>query len=319
MFDSAKFLSMYTETPLHAGSGASVSWVDLPIQREGHTGHPMIQASGVKGALRSRAEQKKEGSNGEITSLLIDDVFGPDDDADRFAGCLGPTDARLLLFPVRSFKGVFAWITCPLVLERLFQDLARIGEAPAFANSLVALPAVSDENSALVTGHSALQLQTGKTIVLEVCSFSATQSDEVDLLAEFLSPLLPREAQPRLASSLTVVSDDTFTYFAEFATEVITRIRKNETGTVEEGALWSQELLPTDSLLYSLILASRPRHSRAEFDTTEKVLNFLFNRVINDHILQLGGDETVGRGVVHLHWFSGKSKIAEQGAQDENA
>ena len=42
------------------------------------------------------------------------------------------TDARLLAFPVRSLKGVFAWVTCPAVLERFHRDLqlARLGAPP---------------------------------------------------------------------------------------------------------------------------------------------------------------------------------------------
>ena len=39
-------------------------------------------------------------------------------------GALGFTDARLLLFPVKSVSGVFGWITCPAVLERLKHDLS---------------------------------------------------------------------------------------------------------------------------------------------------------------------------------------------------
>ena len=46
-------LTFYAASPIHAGSGASVATVDLPIQRERHTGWPHIQASEVKGALRS--------------------------------------------------------------------------------------------------------------------------------------------------------------------------------------------------------------------------------------------------------------------------
>ncbi|NOG48211.1 MAG: hypothetical protein HND48_01265 [Chloroflexi bacterium] len=41
-------LFMYTESALHAGTGASVSAVDLPIQRETNTQYPMVQGSGVK-------------------------------------------------------------------------------------------------------------------------------------------------------------------------------------------------------------------------------------------------------------------------------
>jgi CRISPR-associated protein Cmr4 len=46
-------ISLYTVSPLHAGSGAIIGAVDLPIQRERHTGWPHVQASALKGAFRS--------------------------------------------------------------------------------------------------------------------------------------------------------------------------------------------------------------------------------------------------------------------------
>ena len=50
--DMARLCVFYTLSPLHAGSGQAVGAVDLPIQRERHTGWPHVQASGVKGAFR---------------------------------------------------------------------------------------------------------------------------------------------------------------------------------------------------------------------------------------------------------------------------
>ena len=45
MFQKANLLFLYTETPLHVGSGSSLGTVDLPIQREHHTNLPMVQLS----------------------------------------------------------------------------------------------------------------------------------------------------------------------------------------------------------------------------------------------------------------------------------
>ena len=59
MFKEQGILFLYTETPLHAGSGTSVGTVDLPIQRERHTDYPLIQGSGIKGGLRDLAYQVK--------------------------------------------------------------------------------------------------------------------------------------------------------------------------------------------------------------------------------------------------------------------
>src|SRR5882724_13055714 len=123
MFKAATILFMYLETPLHAGSGTSLGVVDLPIQREKHTGFPMVQASGVKGAIRAHARDVL----GDAAKDGINTVFGPDDNASEYASALALTDARLLLFPVRSLAGVFAWTTCPTMLNRLRRVLTVAG------------------------------------------------------------------------------------------------------------------------------------------------------------------------------------------------
>jgi CRISPR-associated protein Cmr4 len=56
MYKKAKTFFMVLETPLHAGSGADLGIVDLPIQRERHTGIPKIEASGLKGCIREAFE-----------------------------------------------------------------------------------------------------------------------------------------------------------------------------------------------------------------------------------------------------------------------
>lgn len=58
----------------------------------------------------------------------IDLTFGPENAGNEgHASALGFTDARLLLFPVKSMKGVFAWITCPKVLKQFYRDMSLTG------------------------------------------------------------------------------------------------------------------------------------------------------------------------------------------------
>ena len=121
MFKQAKPLFLIVETPLHAGSGSDLGIVDLPIQREKHTDYPKIEASGLKGSIREIFDAQAKES--KIKESEIELVFGPEQ-GDLHAGALGFTDARLLLFPVKSVKGVFAWVTCPAVLECFKQDLS---------------------------------------------------------------------------------------------------------------------------------------------------------------------------------------------------
>jgi len=59
-------------TPLHVGSGSDLGVVDLPIQRESHTGFPKIEASSLKGSIRSEFVSK----HGETEA---EEIFGTGD------------------------------------------------------------------------------------------------------------------------------------------------------------------------------------------------------------------------------------------------
>ena len=48
---NTKNLVILTRTPLHVGAGSSVGAVDQPVQRERHTGFPIIPGSSIKGVM----------------------------------------------------------------------------------------------------------------------------------------------------------------------------------------------------------------------------------------------------------------------------
>ena len=72
MFESKAAMFLYSVSPVHMGAGTALGAIDNPIQRERHTGHPMMAGSGLKGALRHEAAVAW-GKNG-----LVKTVFGPD-------------------------------------------------------------------------------------------------------------------------------------------------------------------------------------------------------------------------------------------------
>src|SRR2546430_6941162 len=124
MITETTILYLYVETPLHAGVGSGLSSIDLPLQRDRTSQYPMIQGSGIKGKLRATAEDviKDKG--------VIDILFGPPTSGgDDYAGALIAGDARILLFPVRSLNGVFAYTTSYDVLSRFKRDKERRGRS----------------------------------------------------------------------------------------------------------------------------------------------------------------------------------------------
>jgi len=74
------------------------------------------------------------------------------------------------------------------------------------------------------------------------------------------------------------------------------------TKTVQSGALWTVESLPTDTLLYAPVLATRSRQNGCDL-SAEQVLQMLAECDLSR--TQLGGDETTGQGWVALRLSAG--------------
>jgi CRISPR-associated protein Cmr4 len=319
VFKSARIITFYTMTPLHMGSGTSTSGADLPIQRERHTEFPIGQASGIKGSLRHVAEATL------ADKKVIELIFGPDTQgASEHAGALSLTDARLLLFPVRSAKGLFGWITCPAQLSRLKRDVlallatSKLEPPPAVAaiDGLLLSNLLSRNDVALLPKDTHLLLKSGRVVLEDLCFELPEQGDtERQLLTELAAwvatSLLPEGLDywaEKLKYDVVLLNDEVFSSLVKIATEIVTRIKlDNNTGVVAEGP-WDEEQLPTESLLYSVVLSTSPRASNngsapAEADTAGGVLRVLEEKVLTNGLLQLGGNETVGRGLVRVRFF----------------
>ncbi|MFZ5588004.1 MAG: type III-B CRISPR module RAMP protein Cmr4 [Thermodesulfobacteriota bacterium] len=292
-------LFIHALTGLHPGSGTALGVVDLPVQRERHTQWPTIPGSSIKGVLREacRRQATGQGGNGANDGKLTV-VFGPETgDAPDHAGALALTDARILAFPVRSMRGVFAWVTCPAVLSRLQRDL-RLAKLPDGLSS----PEVANGEAACVPG-SPLLLDTNK-MVLEEFDFRCKAGDDVKRLAEWLAKASP-EGNERLKQHLAVLHDDDFTHFVRHATEVTARVGLNyETKTVKTGALFYEEFLPAETIFYSLVLAEDSRSDKKADMKAADVLGYLRKKL--PLFLQIGAGETIGKGLCAVRLWNGK-------------
>jgi CRISPR-associated protein Cmr4 len=305
MFEAMRMLFIYVETPLHAGTGRGLGAVDLPIQRERTTGYPIVQASSIKGRLRAEAESK---IGQGITSDEVKAIFGPktgpgrEDNPSDHAGALSTGDARILLFPVRSLAGVFAWVTSVDALARFQREAALVKLSLDWT-----LPEELGKEEALVNGDA---LKAGGSIVLEEFSFTPRSNDTVKSIGEWLAEkALPdgkeyeywRKALPQ---KLCILPEDAFRDFVLYGTEVQTHVRLDpEKKTVQTGALWTSESLPVDTLLYAPLMATKSRRDGVDLDTGEKVLQKI--DALGLVRTQLGGDETTGQGMVALRFTGG--------------
>ena len=311
MFRKIKPFFIITETSLHPGSGSELGIVDLPIQRERHTGYPKVEGSGLKGSLREAIYNfdKEIEINSQKIKLkdYISLVFGPEQ-GDEHAGSIAFTDARILLFPVKSLKGIFGWITSPAVLERFKEDLIIAGQINGFpTNDFSALVNTHPENSNLVISSK---------VVFEEYAFEVKPDEETTQIGKwFAEKIFPVKQgkdtynywREKLRKDLIILSDDDFKEFVTSSTEVIARTVINiNTGTAEN--LWYEEYLPSDTILYSLAMTSPVRVEednkkgvlKADIPDkeAEKVLEFFTKGC--PEILQIGGDQTIGKGIVRI-------------------
>ncbi|GCF11708.1 type III-B CRISPR module RAMP protein Cmr4 [Dictyobacter arantiisoli] len=302
MITDTTMLYLYVETPLHAGAGSGLSSIDMPIQRERVTQYPMIQGSGIKGKLRASAG---DAWNPKEVAL----VFGPDNDGAEHAGALIVGDARILLFPVRSLSGVFSYITSRDVLSRFLRDYNRRGN-DLFWNIVHDLD-IPDHTALVPTKNS---ITAEGALVLEEFSFDARPDEKVSelgrWLAEYAFPQSPEYDywRKKVKDSLVLLPDNDFRDFVVNSTEIVTRIRiDRQTRTVDRGALWTEEHLPTDTVLYVPVYATNSRKARNGNDDVELAAADILNKVRSltesqKGYIQLGGDETIGRGIVCMSW-----------------
>src|SRR5579875_672647 len=116
----ARLSFIHVLSPLHAGTGQGSGIIDLPIAREKATNLPYLPGSSLKGTLKSH-----------YTGANKVQIYGADKldayNEDHGASLVQMSDQKLLLLPVRSLAGVFAWVTCPYVLHRLECDIKTTG------------------------------------------------------------------------------------------------------------------------------------------------------------------------------------------------
>jgi CRISPR-associated protein Cmr4 len=279
---------LHTLSPTHAGVGRGVGYIDLPIDRDGVTGWPIIRGSAFKGVWRDWAVQK--------SLPHIELAFGRADKDGETAnsGALMPTDAKLVCLPVRSFRGTFAWCTSSLCMEMLRRLLQLTGKSP-----LAPAQEPPPEDSVYVCEGSSL-LKSGN-IYLEDLDFRAlpnpTTCNWADDIARWV---FPGDAawQFHFKKRFVVLPDTAFDFLCETGTEVHTRVRIDDnTKTVAERALWTEEALPAETILAGIVPCDRVFQKKDENQkiTEAQLLESFANESLT---LQIGGKATVGRGQV---------------------
>jgi len=240
-------LYLFTRTPLHVGAGASVGAIDQPIQRERHTGFPIIPGSSIKGVMRDHFF-----GMGEET---VRSVFGYSDNDDSRSGSITFSEAKLLAFPLRSAKGCYAMAVCPLTLQRYARNQGLdlpIPEEPTDSNCLAGASIAINE----------------KAVVLEEYQFKINGGFP-DQWASHLSALLNDEVLNGAEKRWVLLSNGDFSHFAVNACQVSQHVGIDEnTGTQKDGALFNEETVPSETLFFAVLNELRFESAKEEILST---------------------------------------------------
>ena len=288
---NTRIFHLHALSALHVGTGQGIGAVDLPIARSRATNLPLVPGSALKGVLRDEAKEKWHVSEDDIQAL-----FGSQADKENIhAGAAAFGDAHLLLLPIRSFAGTVAFATCPFILQRYARDVRGIlPESPK-------VPTLKD--SASVPDNTVLRV-SGSQIALEDLDIDSETGTEAKQWAEHIAAAVYPENtanseawREQLCQRFIILPDSTFSFLADTATEIRMRIRiDRETRIVKEGALWSEENLPAESVLYGILAIDKSRHSANAKSADE--LSALIPA--GETQIQIGGKHTVGRGLCRL-------------------
>lgn len=288
-------LGIYTRSPLHVGSGTSVDIVDLPIMRERITNYPVIPSSSLKGVISAEFYnelEKKQKGDKEILIRKKDSgseiLFGSNDPDDPFAGAMFFGEAKLLAFPVRSLKGCFAWISCPLVLQRFSRDTGYH----------LAIPNVEPDKC-----FAPDNVMSSRTVVLEEYPLEQMgkeswdkEKGNVNNILEQLKKVCDDPVwQTELEKRLVIVNDENFQHFVTATTEIVSRIKMDPKTRTNEN-LFNEEHVPNETLFYSVCryLGERKDGAKRADETFKSIFK-------NDKtLLQIGGNETVGLGLCEV-------------------
>jgi len=263
-------------TPVHAGAGRTSGIVDLPIQRDEY-GYPCIYSSSLKGALKTALLQTllRETNDYAKARNAIQVLLGPEpEEGETFESPITILDAYLLAIPVRSLKGIYVYVTSPLLIKRFYerfelfktisqgdeQKTSEIEELANMLNKIVELKPEPHEAICIGTDEECDKLRVkeleGKVVLAE--EYFLDLKDKIDDKTKMLSFL-------KLDKPLLIVSDENETAknIVERSILRFTRVRlKRETKTVEpHTGPWTEEYLPPKTILHTIILYKKPQPS----------------------------------------------------------
>lgn len=281
-------LFLYAETPVHAGADTGSGALDLPIQREVATGLPIIKGESLKGALRERFRPLDKDDNEALATWRR--VFGQEltpEGGETRPGSLRVHEAQLVAIPAPTMEGTFMWVTSPRACARLARKAKLAGlELPELPAGQTCVG--SEKRGELVVGPYVVDFRPADPEV------GARQIAQVQAWAQKVAEIaLPDTGddyfRAKFTRDLLRCSDELLAAISRECAPVHARVQLGKkiddkpAKMVQNGPFYS-EYLPGETLLAALVEGK---------DTDFELL-----KELNDKVLRVGGDETIGKGLM---------------------
>jgi CRISPR-associated protein Cmr4 len=173
-------------------------------------------------------------------------------------------------------------------------DLAGLKDLPDAPSSLADTDAHHFEE-----GDRKTALKEGERIYLEDLDFTARACPTATRWASKIAAWVfanDSSWQEQFKKRFVVLPDSAFDFLCETGTEVHTRVRiDDETKTVADKALWTEESLPAETVLVGVVQCDRIFGRNGEDITPTGLLDRFARESLT---LQIGGKATIGRGQV---------------------
>ncbi len=253
-----KTINLYLLSPLHTG-GTTQEGNLVGIARESHTNFPYIPSSTIRGKLRASETDKTKKYQ----------LFGnelSDENATLEQGAIWIGDGSILWIPVPSLSHGVIWISCPLLLARW----AR------FSGNNYQIPPEYSSNI------------NGQRIYLKDAIIQASQLQQWEDWQQFV----PNNQGSSSINKLLLLPDQHCATLIQMSLWRQVKIKLDEHKTVEDGFRY-EEAIPPDTLMYFPWGITSQTNGTAQQASTD--FQSLLN---NNQILQIGGQESLGRGFV---------------------
>ena len=293
-YNLEKILVFWGETPLYVGAEREAGSIDLSLQRNIITNVPEPRSTSLKGALRNFFEILSLQTDSKLSSDEIKEIFGDENKI----GLVSFLDLKILLFPVNSSIGNFVYITSRNQLEALNRLLAMTNKQPLDTSKIEIDPGESIASQLLSNFEEIYLLNGSKRLKIK-----QEAKNMMPPIIDTLIDIIKMDSAGydyyinKIKNYLLIVSDEDFSDIVNKGLIRTARIKLDAvTKRVETGALFYQELIPEMTILFTGIF-SNPRR------TAKRAVIDRFLKILDGLLINLGGDESTGRGFVRIKVF----------------